>query len=734
MASTYSSRLRLELIGSGEQAGAWGNTTNTNLGTLIEEAISGSLSISIPTDANYTLKAYNGVSDEARQAVLVISSAVSLSTDRAVIAPNAKKLYVIKNNTTGGKAILLRTTAISTVDLSIPNGATYTVYCDGVSFTQYGGTITHYNNQTGDVFGVSNINANVGIGLTPDTVVGSVTVSNTGVTSFNGSTGAVTATAKTLTDILGYVPIKPDGTTAPGGTDASGNWPINAATATKLASSTGNAPSYATRAWVNYNQKTTASYTKTASAVQSTGSTVVSVTNISGLTTRTGTYTQSSALKTGTYIQGTKITGATYTQGSTPTTGTYTQSGTLTTVVLVTALPSALSIGQLIRVTIGSTPYLVRVSTYTDTTHFTYIADSSATVTTPTAISVETAGTLVTVTSLSHGVNTGTNNVTVTGGTAVSGAVTVLTTATNTFTYTAGTSLLTSGTMDVTKPSTTVTVTSTAHGLSAGTTSIYVPTISSGVLGAYTATYVDANTFTYVAGTSLLTAYNTPGTLSFATAGTTVTVTSTAHGLIVGESVYMSITSGASVSGNYVITAVPDANTFTYTESTSRLIYAIPGSISFVNDGFSAGQMVTMNYPSGTTTYVSFVIQTITGLDSFTVAYTAGAHSVAVTLHFLAMRGKGNVAYVSDGANASTLGYSYVNFRAPMLTENYCLSAAGSEASTYVNLSTTTPENYGASASHNTSNIPTTMYTPIRTINAAGTGVDAEYTYVSITQ
>ena len=34
--STYSTTLRLELIGNGEQSGTWGDTTNTNLGDLIE--------------------------------------------------------------------------------------------------------------------------------------------------------------------------------------------------------------------------------------------------------------------------------------------------------------------------------------------------------------------------------------------------------------------------------------------------------------------------------------------------------------------------------------------------------------------------------------------------------------------------------------------------------------------------------------------------------------------------
>ena len=37
--STYSPSLRIELITTGDQAGTWGNTTNSNLGTLIESAI-----------------------------------------------------------------------------------------------------------------------------------------------------------------------------------------------------------------------------------------------------------------------------------------------------------------------------------------------------------------------------------------------------------------------------------------------------------------------------------------------------------------------------------------------------------------------------------------------------------------------------------------------------------------------------------------------------------------------
>ena len=47
MASTYSPNLRIELIATGEQSNTWGVTTNSNLGTLIEQAISGVVSVSV---------------------------------------------------------------------------------------------------------------------------------------------------------------------------------------------------------------------------------------------------------------------------------------------------------------------------------------------------------------------------------------------------------------------------------------------------------------------------------------------------------------------------------------------------------------------------------------------------------------------------------------------------------------------------------------------------------------
>ena len=131
MASTYSPSLKITLMGDGDQSGLWGQTTNTNLGTLVEQAITGVVTITM-SDANYTLTNFNGVSDESRNAVLVVTGTNAAVRD--VIPPVVEKLYTVVNNTTGGFAI--RVIGASGTGVSIPSGITTLVYCNGTNFIE----------------------------------------------------------------------------------------------------------------------------------------------------------------------------------------------------------------------------------------------------------------------------------------------------------------------------------------------------------------------------------------------------------------------------------------------------------------------------------------------------------------------------------------------------------------------------------------------------------------------
>ena len=154
MPSTYSPSLRLELIGAGEQAANWGNTTNYNLGTLLEQAIAGVQSVAV-SGASYTLTTGSGVADEARNAVLVLTGTLAASCN--VIVPTADKTYTFRNATTGGFSVVVKTAAGSGV--TIANGFTQQVYCDATNVVAVG---VPFNAATNTI--TTNVSGNVAAG------------------------------------------------------------------------------------------------------------------------------------------------------------------------------------------------------------------------------------------------------------------------------------------------------------------------------------------------------------------------------------------------------------------------------------------------------------------------------------------------------------------------------------------------------------------------------------------
>jgi hypothetical protein len=103
MSSTYSTNLAIELIGTGDQAGNWGSTTNTNLGTLLEQAISGYVTQAVATGTDTTLAMTNGASATARNIFIELTGTGGASTN--LVVPSNKKLYFIYNNSTGAVTV-----------------------------------------------------------------------------------------------------------------------------------------------------------------------------------------------------------------------------------------------------------------------------------------------------------------------------------------------------------------------------------------------------------------------------------------------------------------------------------------------------------------------------------------------------------------------------------------------------------------------------------------------------
>jgi hypothetical protein len=125
MASTYSTNLKLELIGTGDQSGTWGATTNTNMGTLIEQAIAGYATQAVTDSGVATvLTIPDGASSTGRNYVITLTGA--LTAARTVEVPAVNKPYIFFNSTTGGFAVTVKVTGQTGV--VIANGKKAIVY------------------------------------------------------------------------------------------------------------------------------------------------------------------------------------------------------------------------------------------------------------------------------------------------------------------------------------------------------------------------------------------------------------------------------------------------------------------------------------------------------------------------------------------------------------------------------------------------------------------------------
>jgi hypothetical protein len=134
MASTYSD-LKFELIGTGEQSGTWGTTTNNNIGTAIEQAITGFGNPIFTTDANLTITLTDTVAlQTARALVLNATSSGSLTATRELVVPTIEKQYIVQNNTTGGQSITVKTSAGT--GITITNGRKAHLYVNGTDVIQ----------------------------------------------------------------------------------------------------------------------------------------------------------------------------------------------------------------------------------------------------------------------------------------------------------------------------------------------------------------------------------------------------------------------------------------------------------------------------------------------------------------------------------------------------------------------------------------------------------------------
>ena len=217
MASTYSTNLKLELIGTGDQSGTWGVTTNTNLGSLIEEAIAGYVTQAVTDGSPTVLTIPNGASSNGRNYVIELTGA--LTAARTVEVPAVDKPYIFFNATTGGFAVTVKVSGQTGV--SIANGKKAIVYANSTDVIEVANApVTEAGTQTlTNKTLTSPILTAPALGTPASGVLTNVTglPLTTGVTGTlpiaNGGTGTTSTTFASLTtNVTGTLPIANGGT------------------------------------------------------------------------------------------------------------------------------------------------------------------------------------------------------------------------------------------------------------------------------------------------------------------------------------------------------------------------------------------------------------------------------------------------------------------------------------------------------------------------------------------
>jgi len=148
MASSYSTDLKLELMVTGENAGTWGDITNTNL-NLLQQAIGGYQEVSIAGGAQTTtLVMSNAALSNARNAVIKLIGAIT--GNQVVTVPDGiEKTYIIANGTTGAFTVQFKTASGTGVTFAATDKSTKQFFVDGTNVVDAGyGNVTLTGTET----------------------------------------------------------------------------------------------------------------------------------------------------------------------------------------------------------------------------------------------------------------------------------------------------------------------------------------------------------------------------------------------------------------------------------------------------------------------------------------------------------------------------------------------------------------------------------------------------------
>ena len=205
MASSYSTDLKLELQVTGENAGTWGDITNTNL-VILQQSIAGYSAITLNATTGATLSYTNGLPSDGKNAVLNLTGTITTNVTVTIPSGVTNKTYIIRNSTTGAYTVTVKISGQTGVTFSTTDKGTKILYANGTDFVDsnigklsndYAPTLAanlstnSKNIQVASTYGIIDENSN------PQITFATTASATNGITLTNAATGnspAISAT------------------------------------------------------------------------------------------------------------------------------------------------------------------------------------------------------------------------------------------------------------------------------------------------------------------------------------------------------------------------------------------------------------------------------------------------------------------------------------------------------------------------------------------------------------
>ena len=179
MASSYSSRLKIELQATGENTSTWGARLNSNALQLLDDRCSGYIAVSVSAGGNNSLTQTDGATDQSRQAVIELTGAVS--TQCSLVVPAVENWWLLRNSTSGTVVVLVS----GQTGVSVAASSDNIVYTDGTNTYRFNPIATPVSITQGGTGAITTATAQQNLAVEPgvDVQIYSATLSVIGAVS-----------------------------------------------------------------------------------------------------------------------------------------------------------------------------------------------------------------------------------------------------------------------------------------------------------------------------------------------------------------------------------------------------------------------------------------------------------------------------------------------------------------------------------------------------------------------